>query len=112
MILIVGGSFQGKRRFAESFLTCQKPDVTIVNDFHRMVWDWLAAGKDPQSETEQFYQEHKAVVIICNEVGSGVVPMEQKEREYREAVGRCGCYLAQKADQVYRVLMGIGTRIK
>lgn len=51
-------------------------------------------------------------VIICDEVGLGVVPISEEERIYRQAVGRLCCRLAQKADCVERVFCGIAVRIK
>ena len=51
-------------------------------------------------------------VIICDEVGLGVVPVGKEERIYRQAVGRLCCRLAEKADCVERVFCGIGMRIK
>jgi len=51
-------------------------------------------------------------LVTLDEVGCGIVPMEKREREYREAVGAAGQLLASVADQVYRVLAGIPVRIK
>lgn len=50
--------------------------------------------------------------LICDEVGSGVVPMDAFERQYRETVGRVMCRLTPEADQVIRVQCGIGTILK
>ena len=52
------------------------------------------------------------LVIISDEIGYGLVPVDVFEREYREKSGRVNCYLAEKADQVIRVVCGIGSRIK
>lgn len=51
-------------------------------------------------------------VIICDEVGLGIVPADKEERIYRQAVGRLCCRLAERADSVERVFCGIGMRIK
>ena len=51
-------------------------------------------------------------VVICNEVGSGVIPIDRTERLGREAVGRLCVRLAQKADIVVRVVCGIPSVIK
>ena len=51
-------------------------------------------------------------VVTANEVGGGVVPMDPEERAWREACGRALCVLAGHADQVTRVVCGIGVRIK
>ena len=49
---------------------------------------------------------------LDNEVGGGIVPMDREERAWREACGRALCVLATHADQVTRVVCGIGVRLK
>lgn len=50
-------------------------------------------------------------VLIC-EVGSGVVPLDRFEREWREEVGRTAAELAQAAELVIRVVCGIPVALK
>ena len=50
--------------------------------------------------------------ICCDEVGLGVVPIDFAEREFRDEVGRTLCVLAKRAERVFRVIAGIGKRIK
>ena len=50
--------------------------------------------------------------ICCDEVGLGVVPVDFAEREFRDEVGRTLCALAKRAERVFRVIAGIGQRIK
>lgn len=57
-------------------------------------------------------EQNPNLIFICDEVGSGIVPMEKSEREYRECVGRVLCVLAKEADRVERVHCGIGRMIK
>ena len=38
--------------------------------------------------------------------------MDKGDREWRETVGRTCCYIAKKADEVVRVVCGVGNRIK
>ena len=78
----------------------------------------MQQGKDPELEAKQLM--NKAVlagnadklVLVSDEVGSGIVPIDAFEREFREKNGRVNCYLASQAEQVIRVPAGIGTRIK
>ena len=72
----------------------------------------LEQGQDPVRELEQLLQEQPEIILLCDEVGMGIVPMDKKDREYREAVGRTMCVAAQKAEKVYRVICGIGEKIK
>lgn len=57
-------------------------------------------------------QTEKELVIIMNEVGSGVVPMDKDERLWRESVGRVSCIFSKRADRVYRLIAGIPQRLK
>ena len=61
---------------------------------------------------DRFISENKNVVIINNEVGYGVVPIDKNERLFRELNGRFNIRIAQSSDEVYRVVSGICTRIK
>ena len=57
-------------------------------------------------------QKKPSVILLCNELGSGVVPVEAFDREWREATGRLCCRLAAEAEEVHRVACGIGMVIK
>ena len=61
---------------------------------------------------DRFISENKNAVIINNEVGYGVVPIDKNERLFRELNGRFNIRIAQSSDEVYRVVSGICTRIK
>ena len=49
---------------------------------------------------------------MLDEIGNGIVPLDAFEREYREQTGRAEILLAKKADEVVRVICGIGQKIK
>lgn len=61
---------------------------------------------------DHILQEYKDGIIICDEVGCGLVPMDAFERTYRDMVGRCMCKLTAQADEVIRISCGIPQRIK
>lgn len=108
MILILGGAYQGKRAFAEK----QFPGKTIMDRYHETVREQLRNGEDPLAAAESLAASGKDLVILMDEVGSGVVPMEKEERVWREMCGRCACIFAEQAEMVFRVASGIGVRIK
>ena len=56
--------------------------------------------------------EFAGKIVVCQEVGGGVVPIDAQEREWRECTGRLCCDIAAQADRVYRVYCGIATCIK
>ena len=51
-------------------------------------------------------------LLISDEIGYGLVPIDDFEREYREFHGRVMTELAEQADRVERVVCGIPQRIK
>lgn len=110
MILIVGGAYQGKEAWAKAQFGT---DYKRINAYHQLVKEQLQAGKDPMEEAKRLLEEEtQQLVIISDETGCGLVPMDAFERAWREASGRVNCYFAQQAQQVYRVICGIGERIK
>lgn len=87
----------------------------IINHFHDVVKRELAKNRTPEeleADVMEFMEKHPEVILICDEIGNGIVPMDAFERTYREQTGRILIRLAQKADEVVRVLCGIGQRIK
>ena len=51
-------------------------------------------------------------IILSDEIGNGIVPMDAFDREYRDRLGRILISLAKEADEVVRVICGIGQKIK
>ena len=84
----------------------------ILNHFHAWVRRCLLESRDPEKETASMILRNPQIIIISDEVGNGIVPMDAFEREYRERLGRILCDLAEKAERVERILCGIGQRIK
>ena len=108
MKLVVGGAACGKESFAKSICNGNR----IRRDYHCIIRKQLADGLDPVEEAESLYQMEPEAIIVTDEVGNGVIPVDAFEREYRRAAGRTHCRLAELSDEVYRVICGIGQRIK
>lgn len=113
MLLIVGGEGSGKRTFARSLgYTDSELSDAVLDDrpviFHveQMVFH------DPEQADTLLPALAKKEVVICNEVGSGVIPVDRTERMGREATGRLCVQLAQRADCVVRMVSGLPTVIK
>ncbi len=138
MILVTGGAFQGKRKFAED-LACRKkkgqnpaeivePQAVTVNgesgDWHQFqnadviagIHQWaeklMETGKDPFAMVQELLEANPSAVITLDQMGCGVVPVKASDRQYREMVGRIGCMLAEQAEEVYLINCGIARKIK
>lgn len=69
---------------------------------------------EQQAETfaATLYRRNPDIVIVSNELGCGIVPMEKKDRMWREAAGRICTALAARSDEVVRVVCGVGMQLK
>ena len=61
---------------------------------------------------EKLIHGNPAVILVTDEIGYGIVPVDRMEREYREQTGRVCTELAAYSEKVYRVMCGIGQVIK
>lgn len=52
------------------------------------------------------------VILVTNEVGMGIVPENRLARHFRDIAGRVNQRLAQRADEVWLIVSGIGVKIK
>ena len=119
MILIIGGAYQGKLEFARQL---KGTDVTVsdgrtisldmITHFHEVIRRLWMEKREISVVIEEVLAKNPDITIVMDEIGYGVVPMSAEDREYRELVGHTGQLLARQAEAVYRVVCGIGTRIK
>jgi len=114
VVLIVGGAAQGKLDFARQELgvTAWSEGVLGGEDCVYGLHRALRALPEPREALASWLADHPEAVVICDEVGCGVVPVDREERAWRELVGRICCELAERAAAVYRVCCGIGVRLK
>lgn len=107
MILIIGGAYNGKREFAE---TLGVPGAKILFNAHEKIKQLMRENKDVEAELKKELEGIE--IITCDEIGLGIVPLDEFERDWREKTGRLICGIAKKADTVYRVYYGIAQKIK
>ena len=113
MILILGGAYAGKKAYARSlgyedgdFSEDPFDDKPVLTGLETLV------RKEPEIGGALFDSLLKKELILCAEVGSGVIPLERTDRIYRESVGRLCVRLAKEAEAVVRVVAGIPSVIK
>ena len=122
MILITGGAYQSKRRFAmerfalapEDVCDCARsaPDLSrrALCHVEQYVLRCVREGRDETALLDAPALAEK--ILIFDDISCGVVPLEAEERAWRERTGRLAAALAQSADEVWRVFFGLGERIK
>lgn len=122
VIFLVGGAHEGKMEFART----RYPESEVIGDYHLTVRQQIKEGLDPMTEIkellERIRQKEKQsrqkeeisrdVVLISDEIGCGVIPMDREERTWREYNGRVNCYIASCADSVIRIIAGIPQKLK
>ena len=113
MVLIVGGEGSGKRTFALGLGYTPEQMADAVLDSRPVVYHLeQMVFADPDCIDELLPALVQKDVVICNEVGSGVMPVDWQERAGREATGRLCVRLAQQAECVVRMVSGIPDIIK
>lgn len=124
MELIIGGAYQGKGAYARKIHpniqwvdgdTCAREEIGScrgMEHFEQYIRRCLEEEGDVSDLAEQIIEKNPGIVLICGEMGYGVVPMDPFDRKYREAVGRVCTRLAAFSKKVHRVVCGVGTVIK
>lgn len=139
MQLVIGGAYQGKRKYVEQKYHIQESRIwqggypvadgewQCINGLHKIVKEILLHLEKEGDEIEkadgsyvnyiitylqELIEQNPALIFICDEVGNGIVPVDKFERDYRECVGRVLCLLAGEADTVEQVHCGIARTIK
>ena len=57
-------------------------------------------------------EKNGQAVIVCNELGCGIVPAVSSDRMWRELTGTACQRLAEQSDEVFRVVCGLPQRLK
>ncbi len=113
MILIVGGFAAGKRDYARSLGYRQQQFSQSPQDEKPVLWGLQQlVAQQPEQAMELLPLLLKKQVVICDEVGCGVTPVDPRQRLIREQTGRLCAALAAQAEKVVRVYCGIPTVIK
>ena len=122
--IIIGGAFQGKTQYATKIypglkltdgFNCPLDEIgncVAINKFHSFTRRWLLEGRTKEALLTMLENNRNLQLLISDEIGYGLVPIDDFEREYREFHGRVMTELAEKADGVERVVCGIPQKIK
>jgi len=113
MVLVIGGAGSGKLDYVKSLGYSQEViadgllnERPVVYHLQNIVFD------DPDHAPELLDALLCKEVVVCDEVGSGIIPLSARERQAREATGRLCIQLAMHATRVVRLVCGIPAVIK
>lgn len=124
MELIIGGAYQGKLTYAKNKygfsdeelfdLSSGLPEGERACFYHLEALTKRAseAGLSSDEIVKKLMPHTKNAVVISREIGCGIVPMEPKERLYRETHGAVLRALAADADSVTRIFCGLPEVLK
>lgn len=122
-ILYTGGAAQGKRALAMRLHDLTETQVVdganaealsildnarMLDRLHLLTRRMLERGEQPASLLSRLQDK----IVVCDEIGCGIVPLDPIERQWREETGRLCCALAARADAVIRVQCGLAQPIK
>ncbi|MCD7842280.1 MAG: bifunctional adenosylcobinamide kinase/adenosylcobinamide-phosphate guanylyltransferase [Lachnospiraceae bacterium] len=89
-----------------------KEALSETGFFDGFLDDLSALERRSEAFSDWLYRKNPDLIIVSNELGYGVVPMEKGDRLWRETVGRVCTRLAVHSDEVVRVVCGIGIWLK
>ena len=127
MILVFGGSYQGKYDYlldhfdlmADDIYVFSVEDLNYKNDkkaiygLQDMIRYFLESGVYNETQLKKdilSYWSDK--IIVCDDISAGIVPVDYFDREWREAVGRIMGFISSNSTEVHRLFCGIGTQLK
>lgn len=124
MRLIIGGAYQGKLEFTiEKYQveivadgnTCTIEDTfscEVLNHFEILIKRFFSTIEETISYLDTLLEKNPSIILICNEIGNGIVPIEKSDRLYRELIGRTSCEVSKRSETVERVFCGLGVYLK
>ena len=93
--------------------------ATILDCLSLLVSNWLLAGHDEAAILERAQgllgacqRAGGTLVLVSNEVGSGVVPEYELGRTYRDALGRVNQLFAGASHEAFLIVAGLPLRLK
>lgn len=124
MILVFGGAYNGKFKYVcekynvkfEDIYFCEgnKLDYSkkVICGLHIFTYNSGKSEENPLEYIKNNIEHLKDKIIICDEISSGIVPLEKSNRIWRDDNGRCLQYLTKNSNKVVRVFCGLETVLK
>lgn len=110
MILIIGGKGQGKLNYVLEKTGLSKDQVSRQLPSDRPILYGLQ--ELTRANPALTAADIPDCIVICDEIGCGVVPISAQERDWRERTGRLCCELAERSERVERIFCGLPMVLK
>lgn len=115
MELVIGGAFQGKLTWALAHYGLTMDDVcdlAVSEPAAAKCYCHLEALSRREADMERYLPLFENAVVVCREVGGGIVPMDGEERAWRERYGLLLQKFARNAAHVTRIFCGLSEVLK
>lgn len=124
MILIFGGAYNGKLEFVkekyavndDDIFFCTKDNLNfekkVLSGLHIFTKFCVLNNINSLEIIEKNIHLLKNKIIICDEINSGIVPIDKLDRDWREETGRVLQFLTKNADTVYRIFFSLEEKLK
>jgi len=124
VILIFGGAYNGKLEFVKEKYQLGNDDIyfctnqtlqfnkKVLCGLHIFTRACVLNNINSLEILENNITFLKDKIIICDEINSGIVPMEKINRVWREETGRALQFLTKQSSSVFRVFFGLEEQLK
>lgn len=124
MILVFGGAYNGKLAYIKEKYNLDEEDIFYCNSsninlekkvicgFHIFVRNMILENKSPLEYIENNMDKLKDKIIITDDIGLGIVPIEKIDRIWRDEHGKSIQYISSKSKKVIRIFLGIEKVLK
>ena len=126
MVVVTGGAWQGKldfvcRRFgiqpAQIFYCTGQDsglcsDAAVLSGLHLFFRGQVSRRESCAAWAQNALPQLAQKIVLCDEIGCGVVPTDAVQRAWREETGRAMAVLCAQAQEVYRVFCGLELKLK
>jgi adenosylcobinamide kinase/adenosylcobinamide-phosphate guanylyltransferase len=84
----------------------------LTNIFFDNQFDMDRSLEEAKAEWNRFVQKEMNLIVVSNELGMGVHPVEESARKFADLQGWMNQYIAQQASEVFLMISGIPVKIK
>lgn len=84
----------------------------LTNIFFDNGFDMEKSLSEAKMEWERFAAKETDLIVVSNELGMGVHPVEESARKFADLQGWINQYIAAMAEEVYLMVSGIPLKIK